>query len=1167
MHANSSPILSPISSQDPHLIFPGTGEVAALLRTRNWETTPPGLPSEWPINLRVALGVCLSSKFPMNIWWGEDLTLFYNDAYISFLGRHKHPFVLGGSGRDAWPEIWHMIGPMIERVQTQGEASWSEDILMFFDRALPQEEVYVTFSFSPIFNENGTVDGLFCACTESTEKIIGNRRLETLRRLVNPSEDHTWEATCQGIVQVLASNAYDIPFAAIYSLDRDAQNAYLSASTKLPDSDQFPKRFSLDDSANKKLLKKLLDGRKAESFSDLQALGLKRPCGPWPEPVKEVVILPIVANADGTVSEFIVAGVSPRRVLDSSYFAYFELIAGQVGTTMANARAYEFERMRAAALTEIGQAKTRFFSNIGHEFRTPLTLILSPLQDALYRLNEAGDQVTAELVTTAHRNARRLQKLVNTLLEFSRIESRRMHPKLEATDLASNTLELSGMFRSLIEREGLEFTVHCESLPYPVYVDREMWEKIVLNLLSNSFKFTFHGKIEVSFRSLGDELELLVTDTGVGIASNEIPHIFERFHRAESTRSRTHDGSGIGLSMVQELVQLLGGDINLVSEIGIGTTVRVRIPARYCLDAKRIAPPPSKNQSPTMRGFIDEAESWTEFDHDLEKTQAPQRSTFPKIAETTIGAQILVAEDNADLRAYLKRILGDIWIVDAVADGRAALEAWKKKPYDLVLSDVMMPQMNGIELLNNLRSDPKFHHIPFILLSARAGEESLMEGLETGADDYLIKPFSAKEIVARVASHLRLAAQRLEVEDERAASMSKSAFLANMSHEIRTPIGVMMGFAELMLKPDINEKERERYIFTILRNGRLLTRLIDDILDLSKVEAGKLSVEMIQTSLGRIVDDVYQMFENQANKREVELLCQAEGDVPETIMTDPMRLQQILVNLVSNALKFTSQGKVKLIVAARPKPNGTDGAGEIVFRVEDSGIGIALEQQKKLFHPFVQADVSTTRKFGGSGLGLVLSRKLAEALGGTVELEWSEMGKGSTFCVRISTALMAGEIKMGCKGKHPKDNIQPLSNQLLQDVNILLVDDGPDLRYLMTEILEGFGAHVDQAKDGWEAVEQALTLNPDIVLMDLQMPDCDGFKATEELRRRGFSGPVIAVSAAAMDSEREKAFLAGCDDHISKPIDISNLIKKIASYTQKTPAADYFESSIDGGFN
>lgn len=1150
MHANPSLIASRFHSNDPGQTFSSPGEVATLLRSHDWNSSPVGPPSAWPSNLKVALGICLSSKFPMHILWGDDLTLFYNDAYISFLGRHKHPFVLGRPGRDAWREIWPTIGPMIERVRTQGEASWSEDILMFFDRALPQEEVYVTFSFSPIFNDDGAVDGLFCACNESTEKIIGNRRLETLRRLVNPSEDHTWLATCQAIVQVLASNAFDIPFAAIYSLDRECQNAILTASTDLGEDSQFPKRFLLDDSTNSPLLKKLFDGRKAGSFRDLGVLGLKEPKGMWADPIREVVIIPITSS-EGSFSDFVIAGVSPRRVLDADYLSFFELVAGQIGTTLANARAYELERMRASALLDIDQAKTRFFSNIGHEFRTPLTLILAPLQDALSRLNESEDKSTMDLISTAHRNARRLQKLVNTLLEFSRIEAKRLQPKLEESDLSALTVELSGMFRSLIEREGLDFVVNCEALPYPVFIDREMWEKIVLNLLSNAFKFTFEGSIEVCMQLLDESIELRVTDSGVGIDAKEIPHIFERFHRAESTKSRTHDGSGIGLSMVQELVHLLGGDISLSSVLGQGTSVIARIPARYCLEPRKVLPTvESPRASPATHGFIDEAEGWSDADTSL---RLPTRSFVPKIAEGTIGSRILVVEDNGDLRSYLKRILGEIWLVDAVGDGLAAIEAWKKNSYDLVLSDVMMPEMNGLELLDFLRSDLGVRHTPFILLSARAGEESLMEGLSSGADDYLTKPFSAKEIVARIASHLRLAAQRLEVEDERAASMSKSAFLANMSHEIRTPIGVMMGFAELLLKPNLSPRERDRYIFTIIRNGRLLTRLIDDILDLSKVEAGKLSVELMPTSLARIVDDVFQMFENQAIKQDVDFFIRTEGKVPEGIVTDSVRLQQILVNLVNNALKFTSHGTVELLISSNQQHLVPDLPGQLTFRVKDSGIGIDPVQQKKLFQPFVQADVSTTRKFGGSGLGLVLSRKLAQALGGSVDLEWSEPGKGSTFAVRITSKTMTGSLELDERTKPPKDVMEPVREpHVLRDVNVLLVDDGPDLRFLMTEILEGFGARVNQAKNGWEAVEQAMALDPHIVLMDLQMPDCDGFTATEELRRRGFKGPVIAVSAAAMDTEKEKSYLAGCNDHISKPIDISKLITKIVSYTQRT---------------
>ncbi|MFZ5509261.1 MAG: EAL domain-containing protein [Pseudomonadota bacterium] len=412
------------------------------------------------------------------------------------------------------------------------------------------------------------------------------------------------------------------------------------------------------------------------------------------------------------------------------------------------AREAELARLNGR-LQDLDRVKTEFFSNVSHEFRTPLTLLLGPLDDLLGQPADALAAPQRAALEVAHRNALRLLKLVNNLLDFSRLEAGCVQPQRQPIDLGAFTAELASSFRSLCEQAGLELVVDCPPLPQGVEVDPAMWEKIVLNLLSNAFKFTFEGRIEVRLRAAAGEAELTVSDTGTGIAPQELPHLFERFHRVEGARGRSYEGSGIGLALVDELVRLHGGSVRVDSEPGKGSSFMVRLPFAAGR-ATAAAPAAAPSLAPV---FLEEARRW-----------------LPEPAETATPApsrgRVVVADDNADMRAYLRRLLEEAgYAVEAVADGAAALAVCQDRGPDLLLADVMMPGLDGFSLLQRLRENPATSALPVILLSARAGKEARVEGLAAGADDYLVKPFHARELVARVDGAMRLEALRREAMD------------------------------------------------------------------------------------------------------------------------------------------------------------------------------------------------------------------------------------------------------------------------------------------------------------------------------------------------------------------------------------------------------------------
>ena len=550
----------------------GGGEMGALMRALDWSKTPLGPPEGWPQSLRTAISILLNSRYPMFLAWGPQLAFIYNDGYRPIFGD-KHPDALGQPFARVWSEIWSDISPLVERALA-GEPTFSEDLLLFMERRGYPEEVYFTFSYSPIRDETGGVGGMFCACTETTGEVLSRRRLGTLSDLAEAAaaaQVRNVEETQATCLQVLGANREDIPFALLYRLGAPSGPRFVGAAgAVMPRTADAP----IAEAAVWPLAA-VAQGEKT-FVEDLASRVADVPASAWGTPTQAAVVLPIPRRDQGEVSAALVLGLNPRRALDDDYRLFLDRVASAISTATANAQAFVAERRRAEALAEIDRAKTAFFSNVSHEFRTPLTLMLGPLEDALRRRDISGQE--HEELTVVHRNGLRLLKLVNSLLDFSRVEAGRAQAVFRATDLATFTVELTSSFRSACERTGLRLLVDCPPLPEPVYVDADMWEKIVLNLLSNAFKFTFEGEIAVSVRAREGGAELTVRDSGTGIAEHEIPHLFERFHRIEGAQGRTHEGTGIGLALVQELVKLHGGTVKVESTYGKGTAFTVRLP-------------------------------------------------------------------------------------------------------------------------------------------------------------------------------------------------------------------------------------------------------------------------------------------------------------------------------------------------------------------------------------------------------------------------------------------------------------------------------------------------------------------------------------------------------------------------------------------------------------
>jgi PAS domain S-box-containing protein len=736
----------------------GGGEMGERIRNFDWTKTSLGAPENWEQSLKTCVRIMLTSSQPIWIGWGRELIKLYNDPYKAIVGG-KHPSALGQPASVVWSDIWNDIEPLLKKVMEKDEGTYVESQLLIMERNNYPEETYYTFSYTPIPGDKGGTAGMICANTDDTKRIINERALQTLRDLgkLHYTEQITKEIYTKA-AQILANNNKDFPSGIFYEVDESKMQAKPIAWVgKKEDYDSvFPQLVLIDtpEEGSKNLCRAI--HRNEIMLTENNGRRPNAPKGFWPIPPKQFLHIPIKLSNTKLPSVVLSIGLNPFRKYDEDYQQFIQLLADQLSLEINNMHVLEEERKRVESLSEIDKAKTVFFNNISHEFRTPLTLMLGPLEELMQLpQNEISRQNLANIETT-HRNALRLLKLVNTLLDFSRIENGRQQANFSLIDISTFTKNLAGSFRSLIEKAGLNLIVNADAFIKPVYVDKQMWEKIIFNLLSNAFKYTLKGSITVNLFTEDNNLILKVIDTGIGIPEKELPHMFERFHRIEGAAGRTYEGTGIGLSMIKELIKLNKGTISVESKEGKGSTFTVMIPTgKEHLDLAQISYKESDFDEITSNVYLEEAAAL------LENTFA-QTNTENESEEK--NATVLIVDDNADMREYLKTLVEKKYYVITACNGMEALHKIQDRTPAIILSDIMMPIMDGIQLLKEVKQNPKTSTIPVILLSARAGEEAKILGYDIGADDYLIKPFSSKELLARIRAQLKITSSRQHAE-------------------------------------------------------------------------------------------------------------------------------------------------------------------------------------------------------------------------------------------------------------------------------------------------------------------------------------------------------------------------------------------------------------------
>ncbi|MBV9717358.1 MAG: response regulator [Solirubrobacterales bacterium] len=947
----------------------------------DWARTPLGPIRGWPQSLKSAVAICLHSRHQMALYWGPELNCIYNDAERDILGN-LHPWALGCPAHELLRDSWPMVGPQLMAVMEHGEATWDEDRPLTFARRGLLEVGYFSYGYSPIVDDRGGVGGVLLVSHETTPRVLAERRMDTVREMGLRSMDAQTERQASRRAARALARGPDAAFALIYLIGEDGR-ARCDATAGLARVAKTARgRAHLDSATVARLMPQVRTRRRGRLMSAAEFVEgdatSRRP--------RLALVVPIAPGAAEGALGFIVAGIGDDLQLDTEYRRFLEMAALVAGRSIAAARQRRLERERSDSITALERAKTALYRDASHELRTPLALVLGHLEHVLDGLNFA--EPARESLEAAHRGALRMLKLVNALLDFARIEAGTHLAAFAPTDLARLTCEIAAMFTSTVERAGLRLTVDCPRFSAPVYVDPEAWESIVSNLLSNALKFTPAGEIELSCREEQACALLTVRDTGIGIAEQDLDRVFSRFHRVEDSRARTHEGTGIGLALVRQLVKLHGGSVEAHSRPNQGTEMVVRIPLRPAQLAAHGSPADATaggvGKSASL--FIAEAEAWLR-----PEVSGPRPAASPLPGEPLTsrrhaeGRRVLVVEDNADMQGYLFRLLSPRYEVRIARNGAEAYELTVADAPQIVLSDVMMPGVGGLDLLRELRSNPGTRHLPVMLVSALADPGSAEEAFQLGADDYIVKPFSGRELLARVdatiesaRSRSRAATEQGRSEERRRVQRELGALLNDLRAAQRRV--VMAGDAERRkVERDLHDGAQQRLMAIRLELG-----LLADVAE-QDPPAARAKLDALRGELDGALDELRELahglypplLESDGLRAALEAAAR-RAVIPITIEAaefdrGPVAIESAAyfccLEALQNAAKHAGAG-------ARATVRLDIDGGVLLFRVDDDGCG---------FDPDVVRP----------GQGLTDLRDRVEALGGHADIT-SVPGEGTT---------------------------------------------------------------------------------------------------------------------------------------------------------------------------
>jgi signal transduction histidine kinase/ligand-binding sensor domain-containing protein/HPt (histidine-containing phosphotransfer) domain-containing protein len=793
-----------------------------------------------------------------------------------------------------------------------------------------------------------------------------------------------------------------------------------------------------------------------------------------------------------------------------------------------------YERSVVIQLKQVDKLKDEFLANTSHELRTPLNGIIGLTESLM-------DGIAGELPNKVNHNlamvvasGKRLSNLVNDILDFSKLKNHSLSLNTKPLDLHSMVDIVLILTKPLVADKKLRlFNKIPADLPSAL-ADEDRLQQILHNLIGNAVKFTVQGSVTVTACQLGDQLEIAVTDTGIGIAQDHFSTIFKSFEQVQGSVDRTYSGTGLGLAVCKQLVELHGGILSLKSKLDQGSTFSFTLPVSGQTTKLETA----TSAAATRLHLLDEQLHNEVFEAQPELVSIGSKHDGSKF-------RILLVDDEPVNRQVLHDHLSmqNYQLVDA-AGGQEALDILyqtygegnaSNNPFDLVLLDIMMPKVSGYDVCKKLRERFAVNDLPVIFLTAKNQVEDLVHSFAAGANDYLSKPVSKHELLTRVETHLKLLDINRNLENKVAertaalelATQAKSEFLAKMSHEIRTPMNAVIGLSRLALKTRLDLQQQD-YIEKVVDAGETLLGLINDILDFSKIEAGKLTIEKTSFKLSTLLQRSINLSALNAHAKGLELITDIDNTLPLVLIGDPLRLQQIIVNLVNNAVKFTIKGAICIKVAIKEE---TDQQLLLQCSVIDTGIGMTPQQQRKMFQSFSQADGSVTRKYGGTGLGLAISKQLCELMSGQIWLE-SEQGVGSTFHFTVQVDKI-----------EEQQAVLPPDKSTIANLRVLVVDDIELAREVLVNLLADLGIEAEQVSNGRQAIQMIKTAKTDhqpydMVLMDWRMPGMDGIETSNQIYQQHLDGSphILMVSAYDKDEAREQLSHSEITQFLEKPV-------------------------------